>query len=186
MWARFFGALLIGLKSHDLRLPRQPREHRSYSGQSELDKIVSVSMRAFLLLKLTAMFLFATHVCAAPPIILDRPDVRSAVAELRKETFQRGPSNLQIEYAILVRPVTSLYSLDWVSGYREDAYFPWDNQIIAVIHTHLNQGMEKPSRIDITEAKMHQTPIYVISASAIWVAEPTGESSCISCRVVKH
>ena len=35
-FARFFGALLIELRTHDLRLNRQEREHKSYAKAREM------------------------------------------------------------------------------------------------------------------------------------------------------
>lgn len=40
-FARWFGTLLVELRRHDLKLPRQPREHKSYARSSEMDRIVS-------------------------------------------------------------------------------------------------------------------------------------------------
>lgn len=107
--------------------------------------------------------------------ILNRADVHAAVDELRREAFTRGKANLKIEYVVLVRPADSPYPLDWIAGSREDVMFPWDNQILAVVHTHLDEGFEQPSTVDIDLAKTHHVPIYVISANQIWMADITGE-----------
>ena len=140
--------------------------------------------RMLLALKIAELGLLAAPSCAAPATILDRPDVRAAIATMRKESF--GTRELRIEYVLIVRTPNSPYPLDWIAGSREDATFPWDNQIIAIIHTHLDKGFEKPSATDITEAKAHHTPIYVVSASAIWVATAIGETACISCPTVRQ
>jgi len=126
-------------------------------------------------LLVVALFLAVAWLGAATPSILNRPDVRRAVAGLRKDTFQRGGANMQLEYVIIVRPSDNLFPLDWVAGTREDAVFPWDGQIIATIHTHLDRGFEQPSALDISEAKAHNAPVYVLSASEIWVALPDGD-----------
>jgi len=124
------------------------------------------------------MLLATSAVWADADPYLARRDVRAAVASVRRDTWQNG---LRIEYAIIVRPETALHSLDWSSGTREDVpiYFPWDNQILAIFHTHLDKGFERPSETDRELAIEHRTPIYVISQFAIWKVAPDGEVSLV-------
>ena len=42
IFARFFGALLVELRTHDLKLDRQQREHRSYARSPIIDQIVHI------------------------------------------------------------------------------------------------------------------------------------------------
>lgn len=44
-FARWFGVILVNLRTHDLRLSRQAREHKSYAREAEIDMVTLVTSR---------------------------------------------------------------------------------------------------------------------------------------------
>ena len=120
-------------------------------------------------MKLVVLLLaLATIVHAAPnDAILNRPDVAKSVTDIYQDTFVK---RLPFESGLLVRS----HSTDFTSGVRGDIFFPFDPDILAVIHTHPDLGYERPSQQDIQTAVKLKIPIYVISLHQTWVVDADG------------
>ena len=119
------------------------------------------------------LLLVAASTWATPPTsILDRPDVVKSIAQIRHDAF--GP--LHIEYVLLVRQD----STDFVAGSDDNVQFKPDATVLAIIHTHPDDGYERPSTQDRQMAVKMNIPVYVVSRSEIWAAWPNNEISCVS------
>lgn len=97
-----------------------------------------------------------------------RLDVTKAVIQIHADAFEH---RLKFEEALLVRKDC----VDFVAGGGDNVQFKFDDGIIAVIHTHLDKGFEKPSVQDVAVAKARHISVYVVSESQIWYATAQGQ-----------